>query len=159
MEYESNQPKRWPVSVEPMVKGDSVSIAEMEVLFGLARADIRYPFRVLSLKGYVERELERLERDWTVAQVKGDLRILTDSEATTYHDKGVSRSIGGIYHHHIGLNNVDGRNITEVEKKFLDRAIHRAASAITALITAKVMMPTPRPHVRNLPTINAVAGE
>lgn len=73
-----------PVDYTTLAKGDVISVARLEQILGVARTHQRFAFKVLRLKRRIERELMKLGNRFTLAVVKGDLRVLTDPEAAAY---------------------------------------------------------------------------
>ena len=80
-----NEAQRTPVDYDALKKGDVIPAARIEQIVGVTRASPNYAFRMLRLKGQIERELADRGKVWTIASANGDLRVLTDAEASTYN--------------------------------------------------------------------------
>jgi hypothetical protein len=77
---------RHPIDYDLLNKGDVIPVNRVEEIVGVKRAAKEYAFRLLRLKGRIEHELAERGKVWTLSTDHGDLRILTDSEASTYNE-------------------------------------------------------------------------
>jgi len=76
--------------VETLLKGDTLTQKQMEVLFGVKRGKTgeqwkRFDLLVMQLQGVIQQRLFAQDKLYTVVMNKGDIHICTDREASTYH--------------------------------------------------------------------------
>lgn len=76
--------QRFPIDYETLQKGDVVPVERIEEIVNMKRDDVRFSLKVAALVDRIRRELLDRDKPWTVAVVKGQIRVLTDAEATIY---------------------------------------------------------------------------
>jgi hypothetical protein len=77
--------QRHPIDFERLSKGDVIPVNRIEEIVGVKRDDKNYSILLLQLKGRVERELFERKKLWTLTTEAGEIKILTDAEASAYN--------------------------------------------------------------------------
>ncbi len=80
-----SEASRWPIDYDTLNKGDSITRERLERITGKAAGTKDYQLKLLAIQSQIERELHQRNRHWTVKIQKDEIRILTDSEASTYN--------------------------------------------------------------------------
>ena len=75
----------FPLDFDSLKKGDNITPDRLEKLTGKTRGTDGYNLAVLALRERIVRECKDRGKHFTVAVVKGTLRILTDEEAALYN--------------------------------------------------------------------------
>lgn len=136
-----------PIDVTTLSKGDRLPIEQVEQIVNCSRASPAFAFRVLSLKGWIERSLRNHGKVWTLRVDHGAICILTDVEAVQYNFR----------QHRVGCRKtrrslrrqiaVDVSNLTEEQKVEHDKMLTRQAGVVAAMNRKKLPV-LPEPHKR-----------
>lgn len=80
-----NDVTRSPIDYDSLNKGDVIPASRIAEITKTSPDSKKYPLQLLRLKNRIERELAERGHVWTLATINGDLKILTDAEASTYN--------------------------------------------------------------------------
>src|ERR1017187_639088 len=134
----------YPVDVKQLVKGQTITIRELEQILGIQYPHPRWWSRVLHLKKKIEVQRSRLELPALTMTGKGyhdALHICDDSEAAAYNRHAVKSKIRGAIKA-TGRNlAVDESKLSEEEKGVHRRAIMRQAMFVRAIQSARYSKP------------------
>lgn len=113
----------FPIDFDAVKKGDSWTPEELERLTEYSRESPHYAFAVLALKSMIVRECRDRNKNFTVAVVKGCLRVLTDEEAAEYNHQMVRSGIRRSVRSFRRLTHVDVANLSISQKCEHDRRV------------------------------------
>jgi hypothetical protein len=140
----------YPLDFDALQKGDVITIDRLEAITDKQRGTQAFQLAVLSLRERIINECKDRDRFFTVAIVKGNLRILTDEEAAVYNSRtfkmGMKRSRKSLSR----LAKVDMNNLDDLQKKSHERNLIVFGKMLQAARSAQKSL-TAAPHQRTLP--------
>lgn len=77
--------KRFPIDYEALNKGDVIAVAEVERLVQCPRDHRLFAMKATNLASTISLAMDDLGRPVTIVLREGDLRVLTDDEASQYN--------------------------------------------------------------------------
>lgn len=127
----------YPLDFDLLKKGDSISPERLEALTQKQRGTDGYNLAVLALRERIVRECRDRGRHFTVALVKGSLRVLTDEEASLYNARtfraGFKRSSKSLRR----LAKVDASQLSDGQKIDHERNLIVLGKVLQAARTAR----------------------
>lgn len=115
------------IDVEAIRKGDVIPRSKIASLHGIpyrSSNERRIETAGVAFRTWLERRLHEIHGvEWTVIEVQGDTRILTDSEALLYHRKFFKKHMRGARRNTRKLADVDSDSLTFEEQQERDRAV------------------------------------
>ena len=140
----------YPLDFDALQKGDVITIDRLEAITGKRRGTQEYQLAVLGLRERIISECKDRDKFFTVAIVKGNLRILKDDEAAIYNSRtfkmGMKRSRKSLSR----LAKVDVGNLDDLQKKSHERNLIVFGKMLQAARSAQKSI-TAAPHQRTLP--------
>lgn len=128
----------YPLEVSALTKGQTISIKELEVIFGVKFPEIRWWSRLLRLKKQIAHQRELLGLPTlTMNTPKGMLHVCTDEEASEYNRRHDSLANRKKYRHLRQNLAVDTSKFTEEQRQIHDRTIRRQAMVVSAIRSAQ----------------------
>jgi hypothetical protein len=113
----------YPLDFETLKKGDSIPPARLEQLTEQTRGTDSYNLAVLALRERIVRECRDRGKNFTVAVVKGALRILTDEEAAVYNVRTFRAGFRRSGHSLRRLAKVNTAALSDPQKKEHERTL------------------------------------
>ena len=99
---------RYPIDYESLRKGDVIPVEKLEELSGEKRGTQEFEFAVLKWKEIISTHMAAINNPVTiVGHNTHSLRVLTDLEASEYHDKRALAHLKGMKRNLAGLIQVD----------------------------------------------------
>ena len=151
----------YPLDFDALQKGDVITIDRLEAITGKQRGTQAFQLAVLSLRERIISECKDRDKFFTVAIVKGNLRILKDDEAAVYNSRtfkmGMKRSRKSLSR----LAKVDVGNLDDLQKKSHERNLIVFGKMLQAARSAQKSLAA-TPHQRTLPGLpdkNGNGGE
>jgi hypothetical protein len=134
-------------------KGDVVTQQELQGLVGCGPRDSRYSLRVCQLADALMTLKRQSGEPCTIAQVKSELRFLTDAEASRYNAGLNNQAVKRIRTSNRRLTEVKVDAFTEAQRSEHDRRL-AVSGARVALTSASMVNRLAKlgPHERVLPT-------
>jgi len=146
-----SEAEKHPIDYETLCKGDILSVEQIEKITGISpKQENKFNLARLQLINQIDCELQRLGIQYTVAQVKGSIKILTDEEASEYNDKGRQSALVKLYKHHTKLSSVDTSEFDDKTKKNHERRIYLSSKFIQACNNVRKEIKA-APYKRNTP--------
>jgi hypothetical protein len=140
----------YPLDFDALQKGDVITVDRLEAITGKIRGTQDYQLAVLGLRERIVSECKDRDKFFTVAIVKGCLRILKDDEAAVYNSRtfkmGLRRSRKSLTR----LAKVDVGNLDDLQKKSHERNLLVFGKMLQAARSAQKSI-TATPHQRTLP--------
>ncbi len=127
---ETVEVKRSPIDFESLEKGDIIPATQMEEMFGETQGTDPYDFKLLAFYEELRRELDALGQHWTIAVVKGDMRILLDEQAVGHNEKGYTQGRGKMHEKHRLGQAVDRTKLLPETCKHHDRMQKRQTTEL-----------------------------
>lgn len=149
----------FPLDFDSLKKGDNITPDRLEQLTERKRGTDGYNLAVLALRERIVRECRDRGKHFTVAVVKGSLRVLTDEEAALYNAKtfraGFRRSGKSLRR----LTRVNTEMLSESQKKDHERNVLVFGKMLQAAQSARAAIAA-TPHKRSTPGLpEPVNGE
>lgn len=132
--------REWPgIDFDAMAKGDRISRGEVAEIVAVNEDDDPHKFRfeMMRLMQFIRNELARRGRPWTVCEVKGDVAILTDEEASKYNDRRFNQQVRGALVNHAQNLGVDVSNLSAAQLQRHDRNLSRNGAIVAAIANAR----------------------
>lgn len=141
----------FPLDFDALQKGDSISPEHLEKLTEKTRGTDAYNLAVLALRERIIRECKDREKHFTVAVVKGHLRILTDEEAAVYNMR-TFRAAFRRQHRSLRMmaNTVNTAALSDTQKKEHERNLIVCGKMLQAARSARAQIAA-TPHQRTTP--------
>ena len=143
----------FPLDFDALEKGDVITTDRLEAITGKQRGTQTFQLAVLVLRERIVNECKDRDKFFTVAFVKGNLRILTDEEAAIYNARtfkaGMKRSRKSLTR----LAKVDVGKLDDLQKKSHERNLIVFGKMLQAARSAQQQGITASPHARTLPGI------
>jgi hypothetical protein len=115
-----NGATRFPLDLESLRKGDTITSETIRDIIkqpgetdGPDPESKTYQVRVLALQQWLQAAL----KPWTVRQLSGSIRILTDEEALDWNDRLFDKAKEKMVRRHVLVQGVEHTNLTERQKK------------------------------------------
>src|SRR3990167_11413014 len=115
--------EKFPLDFDLLDKGSVISADTLTDIFSLPVDDPRYRLKCLSLVEQITRQLSDRGIEATVCQSRGSIRVLTDSEATTYNERQGLLGRRKIRKSFRRLLNVDTANLSDKERSAHDKRL------------------------------------
>lgn len=132
--------ERYPLDIDAIEKGSTVTVEEMERIFQIPRTDARFSLRTMGLKEFIQRGMLERGQVVTVAIRRGALCVLRDEEASIYNDREARNKRLGMLRDLARLQGVDVSNIPEERRPMHERRVAVLGRYVEALReTAKVI--------------------
>lgn len=148
-----NEVRRTPIDFDALELGSSISIDKLERILEMSRHLTKFQLAVLNLSTTISKYLTvKHGRFIAVAQVKGELRVLTDSERVEYHEKTMERARRDLRNGLRSMQSIDVTNITDDERKKLERQMVVGAAELLAMKSIRKQFPHP-PRERSTPSV------
>lgn len=148
----------FPLDFDGLQKGDNITPDRLEKLTERKRGTDGYNLAVLALRERIVRECRDRGKHFTVAVVKGTLRILTDEEAAVYNVRtfraGFRRSGKSLRR----LAKVNTEALTDPQKKEHERNLIVFGKMLQAARSARAAIAA-TPHQRTTPGLPEPVGE
>lgn len=140
-------------------KGGVITRQELEALVGCGPRDARYSLRVCQIADALMTIKRQAGEPCTIAQVKSDLRILTDAEASKYNAGLNGSAVRRLRTSNRRLSEVKVDAFTEAQRKEHDRRL-AVSGARVALTSASMVnrVANLTAHQRVLPTARSYRG-
>jgi len=148
----------FPLDFDSLQKGDSIAPDRLERLTNRKRGTDGYNLAVLALRERIVRECKDRGKHFTVALVKGSLRILTDEEAALYNVRtfraGFRRSGKSLRR----LSKVNTAALSDQQKADHERNLIVFGKMLQAARSARAAIAA-TPHQRTTPGLPGPVGE
>lgn len=139
----------YPMDTSVLKKGDVIPVS---VLRDIAKAEpgtSRYAFNLLRIKSFIAKAMARRGEYVTIAIVKNELSILTDSEANTYNMHFAKLGARKIRRGQSRHARIDLSKLTPDQRAEWDRnALRLGMMADGVSRSIKKLCPPPEPHKR-----------
>lgn len=123
-----------PWDIKQVSKGWQLTPTELTTITQTKPDTKKYRLAVVGLANRLERELrEEGHEEWTVAEVKGCLRVLTDEEADEYNAKQGDQGVRRIRKACRKLGGVDTSSFSQEQIQMHDRRVMVAGFRVAAL--------------------------
>lgn len=140
----------FPLDFDALEKGHCINAERLQQLTGKQRGTDEYNLAVLALRERIVRECKDRNKNFTVAMVKGALRILTDEEAAVYNVRtfraGFRRSHSSLRR----LAKVDTAALSDQQKSEHERNVIVFGKMLQAARSARTAI-AGTPHERTTP--------
>lgn len=139
-----------PLDYSKLSKGDVVTVAQMEHIFGFSRESdpVTFQFRTMKFVLEVEQSCEEAGLLFTICQRDGEVRILTDDEAHVYNREAHEQSVRRMIRTLKRLSWVDREKLVGVSKEDHDHLLHVNASQVAAVAMERKKLKMPCPGER-----------
>lgn len=127
---------RYPIDFDALKKGDVISVEALIRITGLKPNEDGYPWAVMQLRSRIEEELEVRGYPVTLAQIKGDLHILEDAEASSYNWSTHNKAIRGLYKSYRRNRSVDISALDEDQKRQHSKRLSNQSVYVQAISQA-----------------------
>lgn len=144
----------FPLDFDALKKGDTIPPDRLEQLTGCERGTSKYQLAVLTLRERIVKECHERGREFTVAIIKGALRILTDSEASLYNARAFKGKFRGAGRALKRAARVDTSNLDDGQKKEHERNLIVFGKMLQAARSARAAIAA-TPHQRTTPGLPA----
>lgn len=131
----------FPIDFDSLAKGDVIAPERVEEFSSCKRGSDKFRLALLVLRERVVRELRERDKHYTVAIIKGQLRILTDEEAAIYNSRTFKHGFRRAVRSHRRLAHVDTAGFNELQKSDHERnllvqgrMLQAARSALQSLV-------------------------
>jgi len=101
--------------------GDEISQSECEQIVGATIEQAAYSIRVMQLCEQISKSLWAIGKRYTVATVKGKVRVLTHEEASIYNASRFENGIDKMKRCHTRLLAVDAGELTDERRRVHER--------------------------------------
>jgi hypothetical protein len=157
-ELSEHEIQYYPLDFAALKKGDSLTPDRLEELTNSERGTDEYNLRVLVLRERIVRTCRELGNHFTVAMVKGSLRILTDSEAALYNARSFRGKFRGAGAALRRAARVDTANLDDGQKREHEQNIVTFGRMLQAARHARRNIAA-TPHQRTTPGLPGPGGE
>jgi hypothetical protein len=147
----------FPLDFDALQKGDSIPPDRLEKLTETVRGTDVYNLAVLALRERIIRELRDREKHFTVAMVKGSLRVLTDSEAALYNARAFKAKFRGAGYALRRAARVDQSRLEDGQRKEHERNLITFGKMLQAAKAARRAI-SATPHERTTPGLPGPQG-
>ncbi len=144
--------KEYPFDTDSLDKGSRIDIATIESAYGVRFGTDDYALAALRAGAYIERRFRERGVVVTVVQRKGEVVILTDSEASNENARQFDLKVRGAARAHFRNVGVDRSKLLEAEVGAHDRTVETQGRQLAAMRQAK-RLPKPTPHKRTTPLL------
>ena len=151
----ANTPERHPLDFDAVRMGDSWGPERLEWMVEAKRDSVAYQLGVLRLKDRIERECRDRGKLFTLAVVRGVLRVLTDEEAARYTQRRVRagfRTARRSLHKQLA---VDPTELTDAHRREHERNLLVNGRMIQAALTERRRLTARKPHRPTVPPLFA----
>jgi hypothetical protein len=124
--------QKYPLDFDALVKGSVITVDQLESITGFKQGSEEYAFKVMALRDQIERELHQRGHNWTVAQVKRNLKVLTDGEAVLHNERKFKAGFAMQVQAHWRAEGVDVAQLSDGEKERHTRNLCLQAAQILA---------------------------
>ena len=143
--------KRFPLDFDVLEKGSVVTRAEIEHIYRVTYGTDQYSLKALALGQAIETMLDARGLCVTVKIDKGELRILTDAEASEYNRCEAMRGFKRMMRRHRKGAEVQIDNLTPAQAIAHDRGLQVSGAMIFAAKKAKKEALRALPYERQTP--------
>lgn len=143
-ETTDDAPSKFPLDYDLLEKGSIITVDTLTAIFNLPADDQRFKLKCLALTGEITRQLSERGIEATVCQCRGAIKVLTDSEATSYNERQGLLGRRKIKRSFRRLVNVDVANLTDKEREAHEKRILLLGRLNHGVTTRK--MPELKPH-------------
>jgi len=145
--------KQHPIDYESLTKGTVISIREIENITGISSEEIKkFELARLQLRNQIDRELRNIGIEFTVAQVKGNIKVLTDEEASDYNNRKRQAALGQLCNAHAKITSVDASCFDPELKKKHERRVFLSSKFLQAFQNVRKELHL-QPYKRNTPKL------
>lgn len=143
-----------PIDIDNLNKGDVISLQEIQKVIGIDPDDDQRAFDLarLALMAKIDTDLQRIGKQFTVAQVKGEIKVLTDEEASVYNSKRLGNAIRTMQKAHIKISSVETGDFDDELKGKHERRVYVSSKFMQSVDNVRKELRL-LPHRRNTPTL------
>lgn len=143
----------YPLDVSSLVKGQVLTIPELETILGITRSDTRWWQKLLNLRQKIEHLRARDGLPLLTTRTRcGELLICDDGDASNYNRSMGKRGIRRFARASYRNIHVDATKLTEEQSKAHGRTLMRQAMMLAAIRTARHQaIPGPNGNTRTTP--------
>lgn len=127
---------RYPLDLDRVQKGLYVTPEEIEEIVGVSRTEASYGLAVMRIIEEIKRNLGDRGVGLVIRQHEYGIKVLTDSEATSYLGARQQRNVQDIGRTHVMQQLVDVAMLTEDEQRAHERRLSRSAAYVQALASS-----------------------
>lgn len=142
------------VDYSQMEKGDVLSVEHCEAVLGISRKanTSAYNLALMGIVSQVQRDLWHAGRRYTVATHHGQVKVLTDPEASEYNDKHFESGLSKSRRASGRMRMVDVGKLDSEQRQHHDRNLVKHSHILSAIRKARKDLELP-PYNRNTPTL------
>lgn len=130
-------PTPFPLDFDALKKGDVISLGQLQEITQEKYGSDAYRFKLMKLSERIQDELDDRGLPVTVASEGGELKILTDPEASNYNGMYFRTRMRQMMRAHRRAMAVERENLTELQKQEHDRRVEVQGRYVGALIGEK----------------------
>ncbi len=151
---------RFPFDYDTMQKGDVIPAERMSELIGEAVGSEGYKLGILRWAEIIMSELaERGNPATVLPQKTGELRVLTDEEASAYHANAFTKRIRGMRRDLDGMRRVDPAVLGEEVRRQHDRRVEIMGKTYQGALSGRRAALKLVAHERQTPGLPAPGGK
>jgi hypothetical protein len=143
--------REYPFDTDALEKGSRITVEEIEKAYGVSFGTDAYQLASLKAVSYIERRFRDRGVVVTVVQRKGEVVVLTDSEAAVENARQFDLKMKGAARAHFRNMNVDRANLPPGELEVHDRNLEVEGRRRAADRAAMKALPETKPHARTTP--------
>lgn len=132
-----SEPMRFPVDVDLLQKGSTISASTIEEAYATSRKLSDYSLKVMRCIDEIYRQLGPRAAGWVIRQRDHGIRVLTDAEAVELLDSELSAGLRSVARSHSLQLAVDQSNLDEKQIAAHERAVMRGASYVQAIAATR----------------------
>lgn len=125
--------EKYPLDFDELKKGDVITRVEIDSIIDAEKGTEKYAFELMSFISEINRELRLRGKDCVVCQVKGEIHILTDEEASRYTTRKFELSLAKAFKAHFQKLQIDRTKLNDLQQKDHDRQVINQGRILTVI--------------------------